>query len=69
MSSAGDSSKFKIIYAKLHVPIVTLSTKDSVYLTKQLSEVFKRLVYWNSYQTKPAMVIKKGKNLYELLNA
>ena len=69
MSSAGDSSKFKTKYAKLHVPIVTLSTKGSVYLTKQLSEVFKRLVYWNSYQTKPAMVIKKGKNLYELLNA
>ena len=53
----------------MHVPIVTLSTKDSVNLTKQLSEGFKRSVYWNSYQTKPAKVIEKGKNLYELLNA
>ena len=29
LCSAGDSTKFKIKDAKLHVPIVTLSTKDS----------------------------------------
>ena len=40
-----------------------------VNLAKQLSEGFKRSVYWNSYQTKPAKVIEKGKNLYELLNS
>ena len=34
-----------ILYAKLHVPIVTLSTKDNVNLTKQLSDRFKRSVY------------------------
>ena len=69
LSSAGDSAKFEITDAKLHVPIVTLSTKDSVNLTKQLSEGFKRSVYWNSYQTKPKKVIEKEKNIYELLNA
>ena len=69
MSSDGNSSKFEITDAKLHVPIVTLSTKDSVNLTKQLSEGFKRSVYWDSYQIKPAKVIEKGKNLYKLLNA
>ena len=37
-------SKFEIANAKLHVPIVTLSTKDIVNLTKQLSEGFKRSV-------------------------
>ena len=37
-------------------------------MTKQLGKGFKRFVYWNSYQTKPAKVIEKGKNLYELLN-
>ena len=61
--------KFEITNAKLQVPIVTLSTKGSVNLTKQLSEGFKRSVYWNSYETKPTKVIEKGKNLYELLNA
>ena len=48
LSSSGDSAKFEITDAKLHVPIVTLSTKDSVNLTKQLSEGFKTPAFWNS---------------------
>ena len=68
LSSAGDSANFEIADVKLHVSIATLSTKDNVNLTKQLSEGFKRSMYWNSYQTKPAKVIEKGKNLCELLN-
>ena len=63
MSSAGNSGKFAITDAKLHVPIVTLSTKDSANLTKQLNQGFKRSVDWNSYETKPAKVIEKRKNL------
>ena len=59
MSSAGNSAKFEITDAKLHVPMVTLSTKNSVNLTKQLTEEFERSVYLNSYQ----------KSLHELLNA
>ena len=55
--------------AKSHVPLVTLSTKDSANLTKQLNEGFKRSVYWNSYEKRSAKVIEQGKNLYELLNA
>ena len=38
LSSAGNSAKFKITDAKLHVPIVTLSTKDNVNLVSQLSD-------------------------------
>ena len=49
--------------AELHVPIVTLSTKENVNLTKQLSHGFKRSVYSNSHQTIPAKVIEKGKNI------
>ena len=69
LSSAGNTAKFAITDTKLHVPIVTLSTKDSANLTKQLNEGFKRSVYWNSYETKPAKVIEQGKNIYELLSA
>ena len=69
MSSARHSAKFAITGARLHDPLVTLSTKDSENLIKQLSEGFKRSVSWNSYETKPAKVIEKGKNLHELLNA
>ena len=43
---------FKITNTKLYVPIVTLSNKDNVNLTKQLNEGFKRSVYWNEYKSK-----------------
>ena len=66
---AGDFAKFKIIDAKLYVPTVALSTNDNVSLIKQLSNGFKRSVYWSSYQTIPAKVINKVTNVYELLNA
>ena len=63
LSSAGNTAKFAITDAKLYVPIVNLSTRDSANLTKQLNEGFKRSVYWNSYETKPGKVIEKEKNL------
>ena len=62
--SAGDSAKFKITDTKLHVPIVTLFI---VNLTKQLSDEFKKSVYWSNYQTVLERVINKGTNMYELL--
>ena len=45
LSNAGNSAKFEITDFKLHATIVTLFTKDSVNLMKQLSEGFKRSVY------------------------
>ena len=61
--------KIKITDAKSHVPIVTLSTKDNVNLAKQLSNGFKRSVYWNNYHTINAKVINQGTNIYEFLSA
>ena len=46
------ATTFQITSTKLYVPIVTLSTKDNVILTKQLNEGFKRSVYWNEYKSK-----------------
>ena len=46
------NTTFKITSTKLYVPIVTLSTKDNINLTKQLNEGFKRSVYWNEYKSK-----------------
>ena len=43
--SAITDTIFKIINAKLYIPIVTLSSKDSVKLVKLLEEGFKRLAY------------------------
>ena len=36
----------------MYVPIVTLSSKDNVNLTKQLNEGLRRPVYWNKYKSK-----------------
>ena len=50
------------------VPKVTLPIKYSVYLAEQLSDRFKRSVYWNSYQTISANIIDKWENIYELVS-
>ena len=41
MSNIAGATTFKITSTKLYVPIVTLSTKHNVNLTKQLNERFK----------------------------
>ena len=46
-----------------------MSTKNGVNLKRQLRQGFKRSVYWNSSQRKPAKVIEEWKSLYRLLNA
>ena len=46
-----------------------MSTKDNESLTKQLSNGFKRSVFWSSYQTILAKVINKETYIYELLTA
>ena len=69
LSSLEDCAKLKIADAKLHVPIVPLSTKDNVNLKKQLSNEFKRSVYWKNYQTIPEKVINQETNIFELLSA
>ena len=67
LSSDGHSANFAIADAKLCVPIVTLSTKDSANLAKPLNKGFKRSVYWNSYETKPTKVIEQGKTFTNYL--
>ena len=42
------AATFKITDAKIYVLVVTLWTGDNAKLAKQLSERFKRPVYWNN---------------------
>ena len=67
LSSARNTPQFEITDRKLYVSIVTLSTKDSAILTKQLNRRFKRSFYMNSYETRPAKVIEQVKNIDGLL--
>ena len=45
--TAATTATFKIIDAKLYVPIVTLSIGGNSKLSKLLNEGFKRSIYWN----------------------
>ena len=51
ISTVADTT-FQITGTKLYIQVVTLSIKDNVNLKKQLSEGFKRSVYWNEYKPK-----------------
>ena len=52
MFSIAGATTSKIRSTKLYVPIVTLTSKNNVNLTKQLNEGFKASVYWDEYKTK-----------------
>ena len=52
-AAAGQVVLFMITNTKLYVPVVTLSTKANTNLKKQLTEGFKRTIYWNQYISKP----------------
>ena len=53
LSSAGTAATFKITDVKLYIPILTLKTEDNTNLSKLLSKVFKRPIYWNEYKVIP----------------
>ena len=45
--TVANTAIFKITDTKLYIPVVTLSSEDSVKLSKLLSKGFKRPIYWN----------------------
>ena len=52
MSNVASAAAFHITSTKLYVLVVTLPTKESIKLTKQLSKGFKRSLSWNEYKSK-----------------
>ena len=44
---------FAINDTKLYVPVVTLSTQENTKLLQQLKSIFKRVINWNKYLSKP----------------
>ena len=59
--------KFKITDTNLYVPAVTLSTKDNEKLLQQLGSGFKRVINWNKYLSKPAL-LAQNPNLNYLID-
>ena len=50
--NVNDNIFFTIKDTKLHIHVVTLSTRDNQKLSKILSKGFEISVYWNKYKTK-----------------
>ena len=68
LSNLAVDSTFTITDAKLYVPVVTLSLEDNSKLTKQLSEGFKRSVYWNKYKVIQNKTYNQNNYIRELLD-
>ena len=72
-STVADNATFEITDAKLYVPVVILSAKDNEKLVRQLSEGFKRPVYWNRYKVIDNKLVEiatanSGKHIREFLD-
>ena len=59
--------KFEMTERKLYVPVVTLSTQDSVKLLQQLKSGFKRTINWNKYESS-LKTFAKNRYLNYLIN-
>ena len=56
ITNSTGQGKFKITDANLYVSVVTLSTKDNKKSLEQLPSGFKRVINWNKYLSKPALL-------------
>ena len=50
---------FLLLKTQSYIPLVTLSVKDDQKVSKLLSKIFERLVYWNKYKTKIRIKIQQ----------
>ena len=66
ITNSTGQGKFKIINTNLHVPVVTLSTKDNEKLLEQLKSDFKRVINWNKYLSRPEL-LRQNPNLNYLI--
>ena len=60
--TVANTAIFKIIDAKLYVPIVIISAEDNVKLSKLLGQGFKRSIYWNKYKVIDNEVVEIAAN-------
>ena len=65
-SSPNQAATFAITDTKLSVPVVTLSTQGNTKFLQQLKSVFKRVINWNKYLSKPEL-LARNPNLNHLV--
>ena len=64
--NVNDNIFFTIKDTKLHIHVVTLSTRDNQKLSKIISKGFEISVYWNKYKTKNETNTKTNEYRYFL---
>ena len=52
MSNVATAATFQIESTNLYIPIVSLTNRENIKLTKLLSKGFERSVFWNEYKSK-----------------
>ena len=66
ITNSTGAGTFEITDTKLYVPLVTLSAQDNVNLLQQLKPLFKKVVNWNKYLSKPEL-LAQNPNLNHLI--
>ena len=66
VGDANQAATFAITNTKLYVPVVTLSTQENTKFLQQLKSVFKRVINWNKYLSKPEL-LAQNPNLNHLV--
>ena len=64
--NANQAVTFAITDKKLYVPVVILSTQENTKFLQQLKSVFKRIINWNKYLSKPEL-LAQNPNLNHLV--
>ena len=60
ITNSTGQGKFKITDTNLYVPVVTLSTEENKKLLQQLTSGFKRVINWNKYLSRPALLAQNS---------
>ena len=69
LPSAGTAATFTTTDKKFYVLVVTLKIEGNAKLSKLLSEVFKRSIYWNEYKVTPNKNYDTDEYIRERLDA
>ena len=56
---AGQGAKFSITETDIYVPVVTKSDQDNTKLLQQLKSIFKKIINWKKYLSKPELLAQK----------
>ena len=59
-NNTNQNATFAITNTKLYVLVVTLSTKENAKLLQQLNSGFERVINWNKYLIKPALLLQNA---------